>query len=311
MPETPEPPLALIGVPLELGAGRRGCTMGPAALRTAGIAETLGELGRRVEDLGDIAPPSPAPEPPRAGNAKHFGAIAAWTRAIDARTRAAITDGAFPILLGGDHALAMGSTHAVAAHWRARNRELFVLWLDAHADFNTPRTSPSGNMHGMPVAMLTGEPGFESLLVGAEGRAIDPKNVHLFGIRSVDREERALLAARGLNVVDMRHIDEFGVVAPLKAILEKARARGGVLHVSLDVDFLDPAIAPGVGTDVPGGATYREAHLIMEMLHDCGLVGSLDVVELNPFLDDRGRSALLLVDLVASLFGRRIVDRPA
>jgi arginase len=269
MPESTAP-LALIGVPLELGAGRRGCAMGPAALRTAEIAETLTELGRRVEDLGDMAPPPP---------------------------------------LGGDHALAMGSTHAAASHWRERNRELSVLWLDAHADFNTPGSSPSGNMHGMPVAMLTGEPGLETLLGDIERVAIDPKNVTLFGIRSVDREERALLRRRGMNVVDMRRIDEFGVVAPLRTILDETRARGGVLHVSLDVDFLDPSIAPGVGTDVPGGATYREAHLIMEMLHDSGLVGSLDIVELNPYLDDRGKSARLLVDLAASLFGRRIVDR--
>jgi len=301
--------LALIGIPLELGAGRRGCAMGPAALRTAEIAETLTELGWRVEDLGDVAPGASAIELPPEGHTKHFADIAAWTRAIDARVRAVLAQGLFPILLGGDHALAMGSTHGVAAHCRSVGRELFVLWLDAHADFNTPRTSPSGNMHGMPVAMLCGEPGFENVLGDIARAPIDPRNVHLFGIRSVDREERALLASRGLNVVDMRKIDEFGVVAPLKAILDEVRRREGVLHVSLDVDFLDPSLAPGVGTTVPGGATYREAHLIMEMLHDSGLVGSLDIVELNPFLDERGRSAHLLVDLVASLFGRRIVDR--
>jgi arginase len=187
---------------------------------------------------------------------------------------------------------------------------LFVLWLDAHADFNTPETSPSGNIHGMPVAMLCREPGLDAIMGEVERVSVKPANIHLFGIRSVDRAERALLTARGIHVIDMRLIDEFGVVAPLKAILEEIRARDGVLHVSLDVDFLDPSLAPGVGTAVSGGATFREAHLIMEMLHDSGLVGSLDIVELNPFLDERGKSARLLVDLACSLFGRRIVDRP-
>jgi arginase len=301
-------PLALIGVPLELGAGRRGCAMGPAALRAAGIVEALAELGRDVRDLGDITVPPPAVALAPEGHAKHYAGIAAWTRAIHERVRAAAADGATPVTLGGDHALAFGSVNAAAAGAAERGRELFVLWLDAHADFNTPRTSPSGNMHGMPVAMLCGEPGFETLLGEIARAPVDPRHVHLFGIRSLDREERALLAARGVHVVDMRHIDEFGVVAPLKAILDEVRRRCGLLHVSLDVDFLDPTIAPGAGTDVPGGATYREAHLIMEMLHDSGLVTSLDVVELNIFLDERGKSARLLVDLVASLFGRRILD---
>ena len=285
--------------------------MGPAALRTAEIAETLRELGHAVVDLGDIAAPltidGPAPE----GRAKHFVGVAAWSRVIADEVEAALSRGEFPIALGGDHALAMGAVAGVARHTRARGSELFVLWLDAHADFNTPTTSPSGNMHGMPVAMLCGEPGLEGVLGEGVHAAIDPGNIYLFGIRSVDREERALLSARGLNVVDMRDIDEFGVVAPLKALLARVAARRGVLHVSLDVDFLDPSIAPGVGTDVPGGATYREAHLIMEMLCDSGLVGSLDLVELNPFLDDRGKSARLLVDLAASLFGRRIMHRGA
>lgn len=302
-------PLVLIGIPLELGAGRRGCAMGPAALRTAEIVETLSDLGWIVQDDGDIAPPPPATIPTPEGRAKRFPEIAAWTRAIHARVSNALSRGGLPIALGGDHAMAMGTVNAASAHAKAAGREFFVLWLDAHADFNTPATSPSGNVHGMPVAMLTGEPGFEGLLGDVECAPVDPRNVHLFGIRSVDREERALLAARGLDVVDMRRIDEFGVVAPLKAILDNIRARDGVLHVSLDVDFLDPSLAPGVGTDVPGGATYREAHLIMEMLHDSGVVGSLDIVELNPFLDDRGKSARLLVDLVASLFGRRILQR--
>ncbi len=304
-------PLALIGAPLELGSGRRGCAMGPAALRTAEIAETLIELGYRVDDLGDVAPLPAAPTfAAPAGRANHLAQIAAMAQALSERVRETMAHGKMPIILGGDHALSMGSVNGVASHCKNIGRELFVLWLDAHADFNTPETSPSGNVHGMPVAMLCREPGLESVMGNIERVSVKPQNVHLFGIRSVDRGERALLAARGIHVADMRLIDEFGVVSSLKSILETVQGRNGLLHVSLDVDFLDPSIAPGVGTPVPGGATYREAHLIMEMLHDSGLVVSLDIVELNPFLDDRGRSAKILVDLAASLFGRSIVDRP-
>ena len=304
-------PLALICAPLELGSGRRGCAMGPAALRTAEIAETLIELGYRVDDLGDVAPLPAAPTfAAPAGRANHLAQIAAMAQALSERVRETMAHGKMPIILGGDHALSMGSVNGVASHCKNIGRELFVLWLDAHADFNTPETSPSGNVHGMPVAMLCREPGLESVMGNIERVSVKPQNVHLFGIRSVDRGERALLAARGIHVADMRLIDEFGVVSSLKSILEKVQGRNGLLHVSLDVDFLDPSIAPGVGTPVPGGATYREAHLIMEMLHDSGLVVSLDIVELNPFLDDRGRSAKILVDLAASLFGLSIVDRP-
>ena len=304
-------PLALIGAPLELGSGRRGCAMGPATLRTAEIAETLIELGYRVDDLGDVAPLPAAPTfAASAGRANHLAQIAAMAQALNERVRETMAHGKMPIILGGDHALSMGSVNGVASHCKNIGRELFVLWLDAHADFNTPETSPSGNVHGMPVAMLCREPGLESVMGNIERVSVKPQNVHLFGIRSVDRGERALLAARGIHVADMRLIDEFGVVSSLKSILDEVQGRNGLLHVSLDVDFLDPSIAPGVGTPVPGGATYREAHLIMEMLHDSGLVVSLDIVELNPFLDDRGRSAKILVDLAASLFGRSIVDRP-
>jgi arginase len=304
-----KPPMALIGAPLELGAGRRGCAMGPAALRTAGLAEGLEDLGYSLTDLGDLKPSALAGSDAPSGMAHHWREIAAWTREISDRVRQALNEGLLPIVLGGDHALAMGSINGVAAHCEANDRELFVLWLDAHADFNTPQTSPSGNMHGMPLAMLCRERGLEGLIDEAQRVSVNPGNVHLFGIRSVDRGERALLAERGVQIADMRLIDEFGVVAPLKAILAKVGAARGHLHVSLDVDFLDPSLAPGVGTQVPGGATYREAHLIMEMLHDSGLVGSLDLVELNPMLDERGRSAAMLVDLTCSLFGRSIVER--
>ena len=198
----------------------------------------------------------------------------------------------------------------MALHGREVGRPVTVLWLDAHADFNTPATSPSGNIHGMSVAAITGEADLAGLYHGLQRASVPCTDVHLFGVRSIDPGERALLMARGVHVTDMRAIDENGVSEPLRSILDKVRAQNGLLHVSLDVDFLDPGLAPGVGTTVPGGATFREAHLIMEMLHDSELVGSVDVVELNPFLDDRGKTALLMVDLLASLFGRQIFDRP-
>ncbi len=204
----------------------------------------------------------------------------------------------------------MGSVNGLARYWREQGRELFVVWLDAHADYNTPATTLSGNMHGMSAAFLCGEPGLDGLL-GDEPRAsIDPDQLELFGVRSIDKLEKDLLRNRRVSVADMRQIDEFGVSVLMRRVIDKVKARNGVLHVSFDVDFLDPSLAPGVGTTVPGGATYREAHLVMEMLHDSGLVRSADIVELNPFLDERGRTARTAVELIASLFGQQITDRP-
>ncbi|HEY0572310.1 MAG TPA: arginase [Enterovirga sp.] len=306
--------VGIIGAPVEAGAGRRGCIMGPAALRTAGLVGALEDLDFAVEDLGDVAPSRPLPAIDAADplwTAKRPDEIAGWTRVLSGRCYDVIRTGAIPIVLGGDHSLAMGSVNGMARHARDLGRPLCVLWLDAHADFNTPVTSPSGNMHGMSAAFLCGEPGLEGVIGEEERVTIDPAHLHLFGLRSIDRAERDLLRRRGIDVVDMRMIDEFGVLVPLRRVLDAVAAAGALLHVSLDVDFLEPAIAPGVGTLVPGGATYREAHLVMELLHDSGLVTSLDLVELNPFLDDRGMTARLLVDLTASLFGRRVLDRPS
>ena len=299
--------IALIGAPVGAGAGQRGCAMGPEALRTVGLAQILIDLGHQVRDEGDltISPAAHLSESPRT---KNLPEIAAWAQAISASVYQTMQSGAFPVILGGDHSLSMGSVNGVARHCAQTGKELFVLWLDAHADFNTPDSSPSGNMHGMSLAMLSGEAGLSEVLGNVPAQRVPPANIYLFGLRSVDREERNLLAARGINVVDMRLIDEYGVVHQLQNIISEVQRRNGVLHVSLDVDFLDPELAPGVGTPVAGGATYREAHLIMEMLHDCGLVCSLDLVELNPILDDRGKSARVLVDLVASLFGRSIFN---
>jgi arginase len=268
-------------------------------------------LACEVRDHGDISIREVAEltDPPP-DHAKHYREIQRWTRELSARAYELARSGAIPIFLGGDHTLSMGSVNGVARHWREAGRELFVLWLDAHADYNTPATTITGNMHGMSAAFLCGEPGLDGLL-GQEPRApIDSTQLELFGTRSLDKAENDLLRHRRISVADMRQIDEFGVGIPIRRVIDRVKARQGVLHVSFDVDFLDPDVAPGVGTTVPGGATYREAHLVMEMLHDSGLVQSLDIVELNPFLDERGRTARTAVELIGSLFGQQITDRP-
>lgn len=298
----------LIGAPVEVGASRRGCVMGSAALRVAGLEETLASLGYAVTDRGDVAP-AVDPEVRLAGEARNAPEIAGWTRALDQAAYQSMRRGAFPVFLGGDHSLSMGSVSGVARHAAEAGRPLFVLWLDAHSDFNTPATSPSGNMHGMPVAFFCGEDGFNGILP-ADRPLVPAKNVYQIGIRSIDPAERDAVGKRGVNVFDMRTLDERGAAAIMRDVIRTVSEARGLLHVSLDVDFLDPDVAPGVGTTVPGGATFREAHLVMEMLCDSGLVASLDLVELNPFLDDRGKSARIMVELTASLFGRRIFDRP-
>ena len=305
------PDIALLGIPIEIGASQAGTLMGPAALRTAGIARVLEQLGLHVEDHGDLARPVTVLSNELApANAKFYDEIKDWVRLISERAWQIAGSGAVPIFMGGDHSLSMGSVNGVARHWREQGRPLFVLWVDAHADYNTPATTITGNMHGMSAAFLCGEPGLDGLLGGQPRVSITPDQLDLFGVRSIDPLERNLVRDRRVAVADMRAIDEFGVGVLIRRVIERVKARNGVLHVSFDIDFLDPAVAPGVGTTVPGGATYREAHLIMELLHDSGLVRSVDVVELNPFLDERGRTARVAVELIGSLFGDQITDRP-
>lgn len=302
--------LSLIGAPVETGTHQRGCLMGPDALRTAGIGNALVGLGYRVRDRGNATACLPERDVSHPNAAIHnLGATVGWAQSLAEMGYHAVCDGDLPVFLGGDHSIAMGSVPAVTRRAREEGREQFVLWLDAHPDFHTLDSTNSGNLHGTPVAYFTGQPGFEPIFPTLSA-TVDPANVCLFGIRSVDAREQAALADAGVVVHDMRTIDEHGVPALLGGFLERVRSCDGALHVSLDVDFLDPSIAPAVGTTVPGGATFREAHLVMEMLHDSGLVTSLDVVELNPFLDKRGRTASLMVELVASLFGKRVLDRP-
>jgi arginase len=307
-----KPRIALLGVPIEIGASQRGTLMGPDALRTAGIGRVLEQLEFDVEDHGNLAAPGVlAADSSPPANAKYYEDIKAWIRAISERAWELARSGAIPIFMGGDHSLSMGSVNGVARYWQTEmNRPLFVLWVDAHADYNTPATTVTGNMHGMSAAFLCGEPGLDGLLGESPRVSIRPDQLDLFGIRSIDPLEKKLVGDRPVTVADMRAIDEFGVGVLIRRVIERVRAQNGVLHVSFDVDFLDPAVAPGVGTTVPGGATYREAHLVMELLHDSGLVRSVDVVELNPSLDERGRTARVVVELIGSLFGLQITDRP-
>ncbi|MDP3340120.1 arginase [Frigidibacter sp.] len=298
----------LIGAPVDSGQRRPGCLMGPAAYRVAGLARMLGDLGHGVEDRGDVALPVLREVSCENPAVHSLAETVGWTEALSAAGRAALAEGGFPIFLGGDHSLSLGSVAGVAAHAQGAGRPLFLLWLDAHTDFHTPLTTGSGNLHGTPVAYIAGREGFEGF--PPFPAPLPPGNICLYGIRSVDPEEHAALQEGQIDIKDMRVLDEYGIVAPLRAFLEEVHAAEGMLHVSLDVDFLDPSIAPAVGTTVPGGTTFREAHLVMELLHESGLVTSLDLVELNPFLDERGRTARLMVDLVASLMGRKVFDRP-
>ena len=301
----------LIGAPTDVGASHRGASMGPEALRVANLHAALEARGLVVRDRGNLAGPrNPGRE--RVDGYRHLDEVIAWNRLVHDAVHAELADGALPILLGGDHCLGMGSISAVARHCRESGRKLRVLWLDAHADFNTRELSPTGSLHGMPVAVLCGHGPRELVELAGRGTgaALRPDWIRQVFIRSVDAGEKRFVHEQGLEVYDMRCIDEIGVRATMEQALAGLDADTH-LHVSFDVDFLDPEIAPGVGTTVPGGPSYREAQLCMEMIADTGLVGSLDIVELNPALDVRNRTAELAVDLVESLFGKSTLMRPA
>ena len=270
--------------------------MGPDALRVAGLAGALRCLGHSVIDKGNVAGPrGPVTEP--VDGYRNLDAVVAWCTAVRHAFRESLAAGQFPILLGGDHSLAIGTIAGCAHHCAAHEMSLSVLWLDAHADYNTTDTTPTGNIHGMPLAVLTGRGPPALLALGADRPVLRPSNVVQLGIRSVDQLERPLLTESGITVVDMRQIDERGMRDVMDKTLSKLARIGGHLHVSLDVDFVDPSVAPGVATAVKGGPTYREAQLCMEMIHDSGLMRSLDIVELNPAFDVRNSTARLVVDL--------------
>jgi len=301
------PPISLIGAPTDVGAGHRGASMGPEALRVAGIEQALALRGLDVIDRGNLGGPLNPWTPPDAGY-RHLVEVEKWNHLVMQAVRAELRQDRLPILLGGDHCLAIGSITAVAQVCRERGKRLLVLWLDAHSDFNTSSVTPSGNVHGMPVACLCGLGPRELTELGGSKPAVTPDSIRQIGIRSVDAGEKKLVREHGLDIYDMRYIDEVG----MKRVMEKALT--GIdadthVHVSFDVDFLDPGIAPGVGTTIPGGPNYREAQLCMEMIADCGQLGSLDIVELNPAFDEHNKTAILAVDLVESLFGKSTLMR--
>jgi len=301
------PPVSLIGAPTDVGAGHRGSRMGPEALRIAGLGEALARRGVDVVDRGNLDGPRNPWQKPVEGY-RHLPEVVAWNRAVMDAVGAELDEGRMPILLGGDHCLGLGSITAVARHCRKAGKQLRVLWLDAHADFNTHTVTPSGNVHGMPVACLCGLGPDALTKLGGESPAMRPDEIRQIGIRSVDEGEKRLVQEYGLDVYDMRYIDEIGMKRVMEEALEGVDENTH-LHVSFDVDFLDPSIAPGVGTTVPGGPNYREAQLVMEMIADTGRMASLDIVELNPIIDKRNRTARLAVDLVESLFGKSTLMR--
>jgi arginase len=301
--------VSLIGAPTDVGAGMLGARMGPEALRVAGIAEAIARFGVSVKDCGNLVGPA-NPWQPAVEGFRHLSEVVQWNQLLHDAVCAELTAGQLPIVLGGDHSLAIGSVSAVVRHCREQGKRLRVLWFDAHADFNTASLTPSGNLHGMPVACLFGQGPASLVAMSGQVPALRAKELRQIGLRSVDVGEKRLVHEAGFEVFDMRYIDEMG----MRHTMELALALVDVnthLHVSLDVDFLDAAIAPGVGTTVRGGPTYREAQLCMEMIADTGRLASLDVAELNPALDVRNQTAELAVDLIESLFGKSTLMRKA
>jgi len=299
--------VSLIGVPTDIGAGSLGARMGPEALRVAGIGQAIAQFGVDVKDCGNLSGPA-NPWQPAVDGFRHLPEVVQWNQLLHDATYAELCADRMPVMLGGDHCLAIGSISAVARHCRERSKKLRVLWFDAHADFNTATMTPSGNIHGMPVACLCGQGPQALIEIGGHVPALHPKQIRQIGIRSVDAGEKRLVHDMGIEVFDMRYIDEMGMRHAMELALALVDANTH-LHVSLDVDFLDPTIAPGVGTTVRGGPTYREAQLCMEMIADTGRLASLDVVELNPALDHCNQTAELAVDLIESLFGKSTLMR--
>ncbi|GGF61359.1 arginase [Azorhizobium oxalatiphilum] len=298
-------PVALHGVPLDIGAGRPGARLGPAALRLSGLADRLTDHGLLVRDHGDVVPDHPeAPlVPVAAPDAQRLEAVLAYARPLSLRAEASLAAGERPVFLGGDHSLSMGSLAGVARHCAAVDRPLFVLWVDAHGDFNTPDISPTGNPHGMALALACGEPAFSAHLDARWHAPVNPARVTLLGARDLDPPERALLAARGVEVLPMPRLKGGRLLTVLDRLLARVAAADGHLHVSFDLDALDPRLAPGVSTPVPGGFGLAAARDMMIRLGASGQVGSLDLVELNPLRDVAGRSATLLVELAALALG--------
>jgi arginase len=299
--------IAVIGAPLDLGAGRRGVDMGPSAIRCASLGQRLALLGYKVEDLGniDVEQPERVSSGPR--KARYLPQIADTCMRLASMVGSAAAQGKFPVVLGGDHSVAIGTVSGMSNHFRRKKKSLGLLWIDAHPDMNTPQTSPSGNVHGMPLACCIGLGPRKLTHLFDYAPKVDPKNVALIGLRDVDQMERPHVRNSGVRAFTMRDIDERGLRAVMEEALEIASAGTEAFHVSLDMDAVDPQQAPGVGTPVRGGLSYREAHLAMEMINDTGRMASVEVVEVNPVIDEANRTALLAVELLTSAMGKRIL----
>jgi len=299
--------IAIIGAPLDLGSGRRGVDMGPSAVRVANVFSRIASLGYDVADLGNAPVVQAEMFSEGEAHAKYLPQIAETCQALAGMVERAMASGRSPIVLGGDHSIAAGSVAGVSSHYRRNNQKVGLIWVDAHADMNTPETSPSGNVHGMPLACCIGVGPAELTQIGGHAPYVDARNVALVGIRSVDRLERDRVRRSGVRAFTMRDIDERGLRGVMEEAIQIASDGTAAFHVSFDMDVVDPREAPGVGTPVKGGFTWREAHLAMEILSDSGLMSSMDVVEVNPVIDEVNRTAVLAVELIMSALGNRIL----
>jgi arginase len=292
---------------MDLGAGRRGVDMGPSAIRIAGIHDRLKELGYKVIDEGDLAIKTQEEQRVQDPHAKYLPEITRAVTVLSRKVEKVVERGHFPLVLGGDHSIAIGTISGISAFARTKRKKVGVLWIDAHGDFNTPESSPSGNIHGMPLAICTGLGPRSLVNVGGIFRKVDPKNVAIIGLRNLDKGERANILKYGVNIFSMEEIDKFGMHRIMKKALQQVAKKVDYLHVSFDLDSVDPVYAPGVGTPVKGGLDYREAHLIMEMLAESKKMTSLELVEVNPIVDNRNQSAEFAVELMQSAFGKKIL----
>ena len=299
--------IRIIGVPMDLGASRRGVDMGPSALRVAGLQARIKQLGHQVEDIGNISVKQPEEMSYGEKRAKYLAEIADACKDLAAMVEKTLDEGMMPVVLGGDHSIAAGSLSGVATHFKKKEKKIGLIWLDAHGDINTPESSPSGNVHGMPLAAAMGFGATELVELQGFRPKVEPQNISLVGIRDLDSAEKKLAKKSGVHVFTMRDIDERGMREVMSDAMKYAMDDTDGISVSLDMDFVDPSDAPGVGTPVRGGVTYREAHLAMEMLADTEAMVSLEVVEINPVIDEHNRTALLGVELVLSGLGKKIL----
>jgi len=299
--------IRLVGVPMDLGAGRRGVDMGPSAIRIAGVSQGLRGLGYAVEDDGDVGVPAPESRDPGPTNARYVDPIYHVCNRLRLRVRRSLDQGEIPLVMGGDHSIAMGTVAGVAEFFQTREQRLGLIWVDAHADMNTPETSPSGNIHGMPLGALLGYGSPELVELGGFAPKVEADNVALIGIREVDEGEREIVLRSGIHYYEMMKVDARGMGAVIQEAVELASRGTAGIHVSFDMDAVDPDYAPGVGTPVPGGLSLRESHLLMEVVADTGRLVSLEIAELNPIHDNANATGQLVCDLVASALGKKVM----